>query len=114
MASISPSVITSLSTALGSLTPQALRALGGHLSQSQELAAMEVLDNMAANPGAAASMLPELTTIQGLPPTVMNWVNQAIAKPNDPGFSNLIAQAKNALLQAATNTGVLGGLFSGL
>lgn len=109
---ISPAMITSLSsllTSLGTATPGALQVLGNHLTQSNEMQAINVLDAMAANPATAASLLPELTAIPSLPATVTNWVTQAIANPAQ--FSNNIAQAKNSLLQVATSSGTLGGLF---
>ena len=111
---ISAATINALSTALSTLgsTPGALSLLGSHLSQSAEMQALEVLDQMDANPSTAASLVPELTSIANLPPTVMNWVNQAITQPAN--FASNIAQAKNSLLQAATSTGTLGGIFSGL
>jgi len=112
---ISSATITSLSTLLQTIgsTPGALNLLGSHLSQANEMQALEVLDQMEANPATAASLLPELTTIANIPPTVTNWVNQAITG-GQQSFSSNIAQAKNALLQAATSTGTLGTLFSGL
>jgi hypothetical protein len=113
--SISPETITALSTALQTLgsTPGALSLLGTHLSQANEMQALEVLDQMEANPATAASLLPELTTIANIPPTVTNWVNQAITG-GPANFSSNIAQAKNALLQAATSSSTLGGIFAGL
>lgn len=111
---ISSATITSLSTLLQTIgsTPGALNLLGSHLSQANEMQALEVLDQMEANPSTAAALLPELTSIANIPPTVTNWVNQAITQPTN--FASNIAQAKNALLVAATSTGTLGTLFSGL
>jgi hypothetical protein len=108
---LSSSILTSLSTALGALTPSALRALGSHLSESNELAAMEVLDSMLASPSTASTMLPELTAIPNIPPQVMTWVNAALATPAGPSFVSNINQAKAALQTAVTSTSVLGNLF---
>ena len=112
---ISASTITSLSTLLTTLgsTPGALNLLGTHLTTANEMQALEVLDQMEANPSTAASLLPELTTISGIPPTVTNWVNQAITG-GPANFGNNIGQAKNELLQASMSTGTLGGLFGNL
>ncbi len=115
MAGISPAVLTSLSSVLSSLgtaAPSALKLLGGHLSQSQEMQAIQVLDAMAANPATAPLLLPQLTAIPNIPPTVMNWVTQAISNP--PQFANNIGQAKNSLLESMTSGGTLGSLLSGL
>ncbi len=113
--SISPATITALSSALSTLgsTPGALSLLGSHLSEASEMQAIEVLDQMEANPSTAASLLPELTTIANIPPTVTNWVNQAITG-GQSNFASNIAQAKNALLESATSTSKLSSLFGGL
>ena len=81
MANNTASIVTALSGALTSLaaTPGALSALGNHLTTSNEMQAIVVIDNMSANPATAGAMLPELTAIPGLPATVMNWVNRPSA-----------------------------------
>lgn len=103
--------LTDLSNVLNALgnTPGALQLLGGHLSSSNEAKALGIIDAMSASPSTAASLVSELTTIPNLPATVTNWVNEAIANPAQ--FATYMANAKDALLQAMTNSGTLGGLL---
>lgn len=100
--SISASTLTALANSLSALTPAEINLLGGHLTQAEELQAMQVLDNMAANQSTAASLLPQLTAIANVPATVLNWVDQALATPGQ--FVNYIAQAKNALLSTSISS----------
>lgn len=111
--------ITNLSTALASLGTGSLLALGNHLTQSQELQAVSVLDSMYSNPAAAAPLLPSLTAITGLPAVVMSDVESAVAAmagatPDIATFKTDIQQAKSALLTAVTSPTTLGSLFSAL
>ena len=52
-----PVDLTALSTALANLasTPGAVQLLGAHLTSSQEMQAVAILDQMAANPTGAAA-----------------------------------------------------------
>jgi hypothetical protein len=95
---LSAGVITALSSALSGLSSNQIKLFGG-LTQAQEMAALEVLDNMSSNPATAASLLPELTAVPNVPAVVTNWVNMAISTPAQ--FANYMAQAKSALLSTA-------------
>jgi hypothetical protein len=66
-------------------------------ADAPKMQALRVLDAMESNPTAAAALIPQLTAIKNIPPTVMNLVYEASAS----GTS--MAQAKNALLEAANS-----------
>jgi hypothetical protein len=106
---IATTTVNALSSALSALSPGQLSKLGKHLTQSDEMKALQVIDAMIANPAAAASMSAQLTLIPNLPLTVTSWVNDAIANPAT--FQANMSQAKAALLSTATSPNILGGLF---
>jgi hypothetical protein len=101
-------IATSLSGIFANLTPGQLGRLGRHLTQSQEMQALQILMSMQANPALAPALLPSLSTVQNLPPQVMSWVTAALSDPAN--FKSNMAQATAALQAAATNPGILGGL----
>jgi hypothetical protein len=103
--------LTALSTALANLasTPGAAQLLGNHLTSSQELQAVTILDQMAANPAGASAPLPAFAAIPNMPATVTNDVVTAIGRPAT--FVANIQAAKTALLSAATSTTTLGSLL---
>ena len=102
------SVITALSNALSGLSPTGILKFRTHLTQSQEMQALEDLSEMEANPTLAPGMLAALSGVPNLPPAVQTWVAAGI---NDPAnFKTDIAQAKAALVAAATNPGILSSL----
>jgi hypothetical protein len=101
-------IATSLSSIFANLTPGQLGRLGHHLSQSDEMHALIILNNMELNPVIAPNLLPGLSVIPNLPDQVMTWVGAAIATPAN--FAANMAQAKAALQAAATNPGILGSL----
>jgi hypothetical protein len=106
--STAASIATALSGILANLSPQQLGRLGHHLSQSDEMRALMILNSMEQNPSLAPSLLPSLSLIPNLPDQVMTWVTAAMAAPAN--FTSNMAQAKVALQTAATNPGILGGL----
>lgn len=108
MANGTSSIASAISSALGALTPGQLFQLGRHLTQSQEMQALQILTTMQANPALAPSLLPSLSTVQNLPPQVMTWVTSALSNPAN--FQSDMSQAVAALQAAATHTGVLGNL----
>jgi hypothetical protein len=101
-------IATSLSQIFANLNPQQLGSLGRHLTQSQEMQALQILTTMEANPALAPALLPSLSTVQNLPPQVMTWVTAALSAPAN--FQSNMAQAIAALQAAATSPGILGGL----
>jgi hypothetical protein len=103
------SVATSgIATFLAGLNPRQLLNLRNHLTQSQEMQALQDLTTMQANPVLAPSMLAALATVPNLPPAVMTWVSASLADPAN--FKTDIAQAEAALAAAAVNPGILGSL----
>ena len=101
-------LITNLSSALTALSPTGLLKLRTHMTQSQEMQALEDISEMEANPTLAPGMLAALSGVPNLPPAVQSWVAAGI---NDPAnFKTDVAQAKAALVAAATSPGILGGL----
>jgi hypothetical protein len=102
------SIATALSNVLAGATPGQLFQLGKHLTQSQEMQALQILTTMEANPALAPALLPSLSTIQNLPPQVMTWVTAALSTPAN--FQSSMAQAVAALQQAAVHS----DLFSNL
>ncbi|HXC76858.1 MAG TPA: hypothetical protein VNU19_07395 [Candidatus Acidoferrum sp.] len=102
------SIATSLSGIFANLTPGQLGRLGHHLTTSDEMRALMILNSMEQNPGLAPSLLPSLSMIPNLPDQVMTWVTAAMATPAN--FGSNMAQAKVALQTAATNPGILGSL----
>ena len=113
--SATASVLSSLATALGSLTPGALRALGNHLSASQQISAAEDLDE--ATPANIATQKAAIQSIVGTSaPAVITALDTAVkaassTPPDQARFDSAIDAAQAALTAAATNTGVLGNLF---
>lgn len=110
------STLQSLSSSLSTLgqTPGVLKILGQHLSQSNELQAIGLLDAMSANPNQSAALLGALAAIPNIPPEVVGDVTQAISNINNPQvFAQSIASARTALLQAATHADVLSTIFGG-
>ena len=101
-------IATSLSQIFANLSPQQLGRLGHHLTQSNEMRALMLLNSMEQNPAAVPALLPALSIIPDLPDQVMTWVSAAMASPAN--FASNMAQAKAALQAAATNPGVLGSL----
>ena len=101
-------IANSLSQILANLNPQQLNRLGRHLTQSQEMQALQILSTMQANPGLAPAMLPSLSAVPNLPPQVMTWVTAALSTPAN--FQQNMAQAVAALQAATTNSGLLGSL----
>jgi hypothetical protein len=101
-------IATSLSQIFANLNPQQLGRLGHHLTQSDEMRALMIINSMENNPSLAPSLLPSLSMIPNLPDQVMTWVTAAMAAPAN--FASNMAQAKVALQTAATSTGVLGSL----
>jgi|SRR5271166_529006 len=103
------SAISGLATVLAGLTPQQLGFLGNHLSQSNEMRALQIIMSMQTNPGLAPALLPSLGAIPNLPPQVMTWVTSALGSP--AAFGPDLAQATAALQTAATSSGILGGIL---
>jgi hypothetical protein len=101
-------VATSISTFLSGLNPGQLLKIRNHLTQSQEMQALQDLAAMQANPALAPSLLAALAAIPNLPPAVLTWVTAGLAQPAN--FQTDIAQAEAALQAAAVNPGVLGSL----
>jgi hypothetical protein len=101
-------VATGISTFLSSLSPGQLLKLRTHLTQSQEMQALQDLAAMQANPALAPSLLASLSAIPNLPPAVLTWVTAGLAQPAN--FQTDIAQAEAALQAAAVNPGILGSL----
>lgn len=101
-------VAAALSTIFAGLNPTQLGQLGRHLTQSQEMAALQIVDTMQANPTIAPMLLPSLSTVQNLPPEVMMWVTAALSNPAE--YQQNMTQAKAALMAKATAPGVLGNL----
>jgi hypothetical protein len=101
-------IATSLSQIFANLNPQQLGTLGHHLTQSNEMRALMILNTMQNNPSLAPSMLPSLSLIPNLPDQVMEWVTAAMETPAN--FASNMTQAKTALQTAATNPGILGSL----
>ena len=102
------SIATVISNALSGLSPGGLLKLRTHMTQSQTMQALEDISEMEANPTLAPGMLAALSGVPNLPPAVQSWVAAGI---NDPAnFKTDIAQAKAALVAAATSPGILGSL----
>lgn len=103
--------LTALSTALSGLasTPGALQLLGQHMTSSQEMQAVAILDQMAANPAGAAALLPAFSAIPNMPAVVTSDVVTAISSP--AMFASQIAATRSALISSATSTTTLGGLL---
>jgi hypothetical protein len=103
--------LTALSTALSTLasTPGAVQLLGAHLTSSQEMQAIAILDQMAANPAGASALLPAFSAIPNMPAVVSSDVVTAISTP--ALFASQIAAARSALVSSATSTTTLGGLL---
>jgi len=106
--STAANIATSLSSIFANLTPGQLGRLGHHLSQSDEMRALQILTTMESNPSLAPALLPSLSTIPNLPSQVMTWVTAALSTPAN--FQTNMAQAVAALQNAATSSGVLGSL----
>src|ERR1700680_422282 len=102
------SIATALSGIFANLTPGQLGRLWHHLTQSDEMRALMLLNSMEQNPASVPALLPALSMIPNLPDQVMTWVTAAMAAPAN--FASNMAQAKAALQAAATNPGVLGSL----
>lgn len=106
----SPINLSSLSTIISTIgsVPGGLAIFGNHLSQADEVADIQVLDTMMANPAMAAAFLSQMRP--STPPQVMQWVNMAVANSgNTSQFQMYIAQAKSALLQSVSS-GLAGAL----
>ena len=97
-----------LANVLSNLSPNQLGLLGQHLTQSNEMRALQILSAMATSPAIAPSLMGSLTTIPGVPSQVLTWVSIAIAQPAT--FQENIAQAEAALQSAAVSPGILGNL----
>ena len=104
----SANIATSISQILSNLNPQQLNRLGTHLTQSQEMQALQIINTMRSNPAIAPAMLPSLSVIPNLPAQVMTWVTNALSNPAN--FQEDMTQAETALQQAAVSTGLLGSL----
>lgn len=91
------SVVSSVASALGSLTPGQTLLLGGHLTTSNEAKALSYLAAMAANPATAAAYLSLLGSLPNLPAQVMTWASQAVASIGTPAFTTNITNAEIAL-----------------
>src|SRR5580704_17385096 len=107
-------IVTTLSNALAALSPSQLLHLGNHLTQSGQMQALEVLDEMQIRDIAILSG--QLTAIPNLPPAVMTYVDAAIeaaaaTPPDAAGFKTAITNAKVQLQQAAVSSGILGGIL---
>ena len=101
--------LTGLLTSIGS-TPGGLGLFHRGMSSSQELQAVQVIDNMMlAGPAAAAAFMPQLAMLN-LPPQVMSQINDAISDPTS--FKQMLSSAKTALLTAGAGgiSSLLGGL----
>lgn len=106
-----PAAVTvgsALSNILAALTPQQLGQLGRHLTQSQEMQALQIISAMKANPAIAPALAASLLNIPNLPPQVSSWVEAAITEP--ASFQVNMDQAAAALQTAATAPGLLGSL----
>lgn len=101
-------ISAALSSLFANLTPVQLGKIGNHLTQSNEVNALLIVDRMQSTPALAPMLLATLSTIPNLPPNVMTWVEEALTDPPNAGQS--YAQAKSALMQAAVAPGVLGNL----
>ena len=117
MANLSSSSLSSLSTILAAMTPQMLKGLGNHLSANAQIQAANDLEE--ATPANVATQKAAIASIAGVPPAVITWLDNAVkaaakTPPDQAGFDNAISQAQVALTAGATNTGILGGIFSGL
>ena len=108
MANDPAAIATALSSIFSNLSPGQLGRLGNHLTQSDEMRALMVLNSMQQNPAIAPSLLPSLSMIPNLPPQVMTWVTAAISTPAN--FAQNMSQAVAELQRAVTNTGILGSL----
>ena len=102
------SLVSTLSTALAALTPQQLGSLGHHLTQSQEMQALQLLSTMQGNPAIAPALMGSLTNIPNMPPQVLTWVSLAVAQP--AAFAQNMVEAVAALQNAAVAPGLLGNL----
>jgi hypothetical protein len=101
-------VVSTLSTALQSLTPQQLGLLGRHLTASQEMQALQIISTMKSNPAIAGTLVPSLFAIPNLPSQVTTWVEAALTEP--ASFQQNMDQAETALQAAAVAPGILGSL----
>ena len=107
--------LSNLSTVISDLgtIPGGLSILGNHLSQSNEVKAIQIIDSMAANqnnPTLAQGFSTQLALIPNMPATVMNYVNTALdVISNASMYAQNLAEAKNALL-AAVSSGIAGAL----
>jgi hypothetical protein len=104
--------ISAISTALQKLAniPGAAQLLGGHLTTSQEMQAVAILDQMSANSAGAAALLPAFTAIPNIPVAVTNPAVTALGNPAQ--FATNITQARAVLFSAATSTSALGAALS--
>lgn len=105
------SIASAFSSFFNSLNPtqQAgwLTGFGKHLSQSDEMKGLMILDQMEQNPAEAPMLMGSLTQIANLPQQVILDVGEALKNPAAPNFGQLMTEAKTALA-SAVSTGFLG------
>lgn len=112
MSSGSTSVISTVASVLGSLTPTQTLLLGGHLTSSNEAKAMQILAVMQANPMQASAFVGSLSQIPNLPAQVMTLAGEAIASlPNTVQFTSYIVQAETAMQTALASENALQQAF---
>lgn len=89
---------------INGLNPNQILQLHRHLSQSDEMKGLQILDTMEANPTMAASLMGALTQIPNLPQQVIIDVGEAIKNPAAPNFGQLMTEAKSALAAGVSNS----------
>lgn len=102
------SVAGAFSSFFNSLTPgqqgSFLTGFHKHLSQSDEMKGLMILDQMESNPGAAPMLMGALTQITNLPQQVILDVGEALKNPAAPNFGQLMTEAKTALASAVSTS----------
>lgn len=92
---------------INGLNPNQLLQLHRHLTQSDEMRGLVIIDDMEQNPAGAASLMGALEQIPNLPQQVTIDVGEALKNPAAPNFGQLMTEAKTALA-AAVSTSFLG------
>lgn len=75
-----------------------------HLSKSDEMKGLMILDQMEANPATAPMLMGSLTNLSGLPDQVILDVGEALKNPAAPNFGQLMTEAKTALASAVSTS----------
>lgn len=113
-------VLTSLSSLLTTSGPQVavpiLNAIGSHMqgNSNTNTSLSTLLEQMQANPSAAATYAALIASLPNVPPGVLNEVTGAVAlASNQTAYVQAIIAAKAELNTATSNAGI-GAILAGL